>query len=713
MKSKKLRLLALPVIASMAGAAGIVTGTLAYFTSTDKASVSIEAGQVKVSMALPADDLHTYSLDVEQDAGKFENGGKATLANNVLTLDRITPGDKVAFKVKVTNESNVDIKYKFTVNYSDEIAGIDRVDDQQNPIYVPTASDIAENPNVGRGYLSDGLVVTSTLAGGYNYLLNGAQPADSVITLELPKDAGNEYQAAVAKVTIGVIAYQKNAEVYSEKFVADANAVLAASSAVNPTFHGAITELAAADIDVVGFGTHHVYEDGDFLVWNQDTDQLKLANVFTAPNYKDWRIVDTLDEIPGLKYSAYLAGDDATGELVTNYGFDAGANVGLSKVEYRGLDTARTVHIRTASGGTSVDIHGYVDPTDSTVGDIVNHYGDAGLLQIFKVAGASYHEYGTAKYLIVEEGHVVLEDTAVVDTVNVANAEAPVSIAKKTDAEVVSVITDPANPNIDIDESIPVEKQKEAVQVTSEAEFAAAMADASISYFEIGADFSASAILEITRDVVIDGKDHTITTTGTRGIWVDYDNFNVTVKNLKIAGANSKMERAFQINTGYTGNLILEHCDFRNATYYCVNICSGVTANVTIRDCFLQGWCAFQAWGHDNYVNIIDSDLYGLNDKPGSSWNTFSTLVFEGDSTGQTTEGIIGSTYYMKGGSITCEVTGTNHQYFIGFNKNSINNTLICEAVELLVEGDGTNVFFYYNNGEGNHFSWDGTELIG
>ena len=77
----------------------IAGSTYALFTSEDQVNIAITSGKVNVVATILEDAMKTYSLGQEQDAGKFANGGTAVFTTEsgekVLTLDKMTPGDKV------------------------------------------------------------------------------------------------------------------------------------------------------------------------------------------------------------------------------------------------------------------------------------------------------------------------------------------------------------------------------------------------------------------------------------------------------------------------------------------------------------------------------------------------------------------------------------------------------------------------------------------
>ncbi len=79
MKKKIIITSALTAALMLAGAVG---GTFAWFTSESNTDVNITAGKVNISSVVS--ELKTYSLGVEQAAGKFENGGTALLEGQTI-----------------------------------------------------------------------------------------------------------------------------------------------------------------------------------------------------------------------------------------------------------------------------------------------------------------------------------------------------------------------------------------------------------------------------------------------------------------------------------------------------------------------------------------------------------------------------------------------------------------------------------------------------
>ena len=103
----------------------IAGSTFALFTSEDTVNIAINAAKVKMTATIADDTLELYSIGDYMGDGVtvFENGGTAAInaEKDLLTLERITPGDEVKFDVQMYNESNVHILYRVQYNVVDAI----------------------------------------------------------------------------------------------------------------------------------------------------------------------------------------------------------------------------------------------------------------------------------------------------------------------------------------------------------------------------------------------------------------------------------------------------------------------------------------------------------------------------------------------------------------------------------------------------------------
>ena len=154
-------------LATIALCLSLIAGaTFALFTSKSTSSIEVTAGEVKIEAAIDS-TLKTWSLgETENDARTdktFTNGGTVELVDGKLIINSMTPGDTVQFKINVTNDSNVAIKYRVVatstnggtdVDLSDAlvtVAGIDGVDysdyDYHEEVFVDFISDYTYNVN--------------------------------------------------------------------------------------------------------------------------------------------------------------------------------------------------------------------------------------------------------------------------------------------------------------------------------------------------------------------------------------------------------------------------------------------------------------------------------------------------------------------------------------------------------------------------------------
>lgn len=130
MKKRNKLSLILPSLLTILGCIAIGSGsTYSLFTSEATNNITISSGKVSVVSTLSDFSLYSpTSIDsdgtIKDDTnaakeGKFANGGTATLtSDNKIVLDKIAPGDKVSFKLKVENKSNISIKYRKKIEFS-------------------------------------------------------------------------------------------------------------------------------------------------------------------------------------------------------------------------------------------------------------------------------------------------------------------------------------------------------------------------------------------------------------------------------------------------------------------------------------------------------------------------------------------------------------------------------------------------------------------
>ncbi len=177
-------------VLSLAMCGSLVAGaTFALFTSESQTNVAIQSGTVDVVATLT--DLKLYSMGVERDDLTFQNGGTAKLEEGNLELSLMTPGDKATFNVVLNNESNVSVKYRTII-------------ESLNDTGLFEGLDVSIDGATYDG--SEKITPWATL-----------QPNEEIekdtisVVVELPEDAGNEYQNKATDIAVTVEAVQANA----------------------------------------------------------------------------------------------------------------------------------------------------------------------------------------------------------------------------------------------------------------------------------------------------------------------------------------------------------------------------------------------------------------------------------------------------------------------------------------------------------------------
>lgn len=178
------------IIAIIVCASIMCGSTFALFTSESKVNVAVSSASVKVT-ATVSDPL----LDSELGSNLPET--TATLSDNKVTVTNMVPGDIVSFKISVFNESTVTVKYRacFEVTADSELAD---------------ALEITANMGDGEKSLK-GVDKKKT---DWEVLTPGDATVavkEIPITISLPQETDNLYQAKTLEFSFLVEAVQGNA----------------------------------------------------------------------------------------------------------------------------------------------------------------------------------------------------------------------------------------------------------------------------------------------------------------------------------------------------------------------------------------------------------------------------------------------------------------------------------------------------------------------
>ncbi len=184
-------------IATIALAGSLIAGsTYALFTSESKTNIVVSSGTVDVEAILESLSSSHKAADANGEYQTIEGSlfnGTATIddANQTLTIDKMVPMDKVTLNIKLENKSNVTAKYRTIIQCIND-----------NGLFF--GLNITLNGRVFDGF---------TAISKYAELAPGSDDIIIPVEIELPYEAGNEYQDKTCTISYQVEAIQANAAV--------------------------------------------------------------------------------------------------------------------------------------------------------------------------------------------------------------------------------------------------------------------------------------------------------------------------------------------------------------------------------------------------------------------------------------------------------------------------------------------------------------------
>lgn len=266
MKSMKRNVIVSALLAITLCMSVLAGATFALFTSNAKVNLSITSATVKVSADV--ENLKLYStteVNPATNEGKKQDltgntfllGGTANFTDGVLTLDRLAPGDGVTFDIKLTNKSNIDVKYRVVIG---EATGGNLAD----------ALDITVN-----GDKYEGAINTE-----WNEVEANADIPSVPVKVELPVAADNDYAEKTVSLDITVEVVQasiKNTE-SAKKFTEDTEYKL---TGIKANGGNGVLRVTYGTLTINGVGTLKAVESSDhyaMAIWANGANSKVIIN---------------------------------------------------------------------------------------------------------------------------------------------------------------------------------------------------------------------------------------------------------------------------------------------------------------------------------------------------------------------------------------------------------------------------------------------------
>ena len=370
-----------------------IGGTYSLFSSQEEANIAVTAGKVEVKAEIADAKLYsgewnaeTASYDDKELTGMtFTNGGTASIDGGTLTLDKLTPMDKIEFKINVENESNVAVKWRTKVLVAEDdglFSGLDvKINDDY--IYGETASEWAD------------LAPEEALTDG-----------SYTVSISLPEYAGNEYAEKKAKIQFAVEAVQGNAVVENADNVWDGtypSGVTAsdqkrpAGFVVDPTTR-TITIKDAESLAYLSVYNMNAFDFGGYAGYGEGHDAGYDVNYYYS---WDWTVkLDCDIDLAGHEWTPIVAGEngvpaykefDGCGHSIANLKVTGAYNNSGFFGQIKSMSNilfgnAEIVH--TATSGSAGVAAG--STTDTMKNVIVKHSSVTGAKYVGGVAGYGY-----------------------------------------------------------------------------------------------------------------------------------------------------------------------------------------------------------------------------------------------------------------------------------------------------------------------------------
>ena len=264
-----------PII--MSALAAIVFGTItvgttfALFTDKAETKINVKSGKIDLNLELNSglnlysavydgtgevldENNQKYSL-VEQ-TGSFLNGGTATVEGNDILVSNITPGDKIAFKLNISDDSNVIYKYRLSVRASK------LNDSDPDGDYVTLTKNLESSLKFYGDEAETSLLKEKEISGASKYQTSWYLSSENAIRnhvsgeIMMPLNTGNIAQDKGARFTFTLEAVQGNAHVEGEE------ETIIAGASIYEVVHGTGSAYTIKKTDILSGAT----TDTDYIL---------------------------------------------------------------------------------------------------------------------------------------------------------------------------------------------------------------------------------------------------------------------------------------------------------------------------------------------------------------------------------------------------------------------------------------------------------------
>jgi len=209
----------------------------------------------------------------------------------------------------------------------------------------------------------------------------------------------------------------------------------------------------------------------------------------------------------------------------------------------------------------------------------------------------------------------------------------------------------------------------------------------------IGAITGKSTSVEIVKSLTINGLKHTITSTASRGLWVNASNVTLTLRNFYLTCTNTSDDtRGVQINSGdnsekwINNTLLMDSCRVITVTGKTLNFVGDQGSgpvSVTVTNSYIKGWAAMQCFASNSTFTFDNDTLYGINTK---SYD-FGTIVIDGNS--DTTKYGKNNNINITQSVIIAEKQSSSLQHVFRLQNRATRNNIVVDCQTKILNGAG------------------------